>query len=70
MASERVGDMTLKDLTTLIEKTVEERFVVIKRRQVDSRSTAEILASIDEHMWTPPPGAKSSLELLREDRDR
>ncbi|MBR8837219.1 MAG: aminopeptidase P family protein [Stigonema ocellatum SAG 48.90 = DSM 106950] len=25
---------------------------------------------IDRHRWTPPPGAKSSLELLREDRDR
>jgi hypothetical protein len=39
------------------------------RRPKDPRSVEEILASIDRHRWTPPPGAKSSLEMLREDRD-
>ncbi len=27
------------------------------------------MASIDRHRWTPPPGAPSVVELLREDRD-
>jgi hypothetical protein len=36
----------------------------------DTRSLEEVFASIDRHMWTPPPGAKSSLELLREDREQ
>jgi hypothetical protein len=35
----------------------------------DTRSMEEVFESIDRNMWTPPPGAKSSLELLREDRD-
>jgi len=30
----------------------------------------EVVKSIEENRWTPPPGAKSSLEMLREDRDR
>jgi hypothetical protein len=34
------------------------------------RSVEEVLAAIERDQWTPPPGAKSSLELLREDRDR
>ncbi len=36
----------------------------------DPRTLEEVFESIDRNMWTPPPGAKSSLELLREDRDR
>jgi hypothetical protein len=36
----------------------------------DTRSLEEVEASIRRNRWTPPPGAKSSLELLREDRDR
>jgi hypothetical protein len=38
-------------------------------RPKDARSVEEILASIDRHRINLPPGAKSSLELLREDRD-
>lgn len=36
----------------------------------DNRTWEEVQESIDRNMWTPPPGAKSSLELLREDRER
>jgi hypothetical protein len=70
MAVERVGDMTLDELTQIIETVVDRRLrLQPMSRPKDPRSVEEILASIDRHMWTPPPGAKSPLELLREDRD-
>lgn len=79
----RVGDMTLEELRTVVEAIVVdkmEKFTLIReglanvRRlpgdQPDNRTYEEVLASIERNRWTPPPGAKSSLELLREDRDR
>lgn len=69
MASQRVADMTLEELNQLIEVTVDRRFQVWSRPQEDKRSMAEVLASIQRNRITLPPGAKSSLELLREDRD-
>jgi hypothetical protein len=70
MAVERVGDMTLDELTQIIEGVVDRRLrLQPMRRPKDPRSVTEILASIDRHRITLPPGAKSSLELLREDRD-
>jgi hypothetical protein len=64
MAVERVTDMTIDELKALIDQRIHQ---VLKPQ--DARSVQEILESIDRNMWTPPPGAKSSLELLREDRD-
>jgi hypothetical protein len=70
MAVERVGDMTLDELTQIIETVVDRRLrLQPMSRPKDPRSVEEILASIDRHMWTPPPGAKSSLEMIRESRD-
>jgi hypothetical protein len=65
----RLVDMTLEELQTMIDKTVERKLQQLLGTP-DPRSLEEIFDSIDRHMWTPPPGAKSSLELLREDRDR
>ena len=76
MASERVGDMTMGELISLIHREVrvreleDERVKRLLTVPKDSRTVKEILASIEEHMWTPPPGSPSTLELLREDRDR
>ena len=64
MALDRVTDMTVDELKALIDQRIQE---ALKPR--DTRSVQEILESIDRNMWTPPPGAKSTLELLREDRD-
>jgi hypothetical protein len=64
MAVQRIVDMTLDDLKALIDQRIHEVF-----KPQDNRTVEEILESIDRNMWTPPPGAKSSLELLREDRD-
>ena len=70
MATERVGDMTMDELNSFVEEKIDKRIQNRVFHLQDTRSVEEILRSIDRHMWTPPPGAKSSLELLREDRDR
>ncbi len=69
MAVERVADMTLDDLKEFVVTTVDRRIQETIRPK-DKRSVEEILASIDRHMWTPPPGTPSTLEMLREDRDQ
>ena len=72
MATERVGDMSMQELRKFVEAIVEEKNqqkVRISTRPESKRSVKEILDSIDQHRWTPPPGSKSSLEFLREDRD-
>ncbi len=67
MNTKRVADMTINDLKTFVTQVVDEK---LQPAPKDPRSLQEVLESIDRHMWTPPLGAKSTLELLREDRDR
>jgi hypothetical protein len=69
METKLVKDMTVDELKAMIASIVDER-LRNKEKPGDKRSLQEIFDSIDRHRWTPPPGAKSSLELLREDRDR
>jgi len=69
MDKERVGDMTLEELKALIETTVDQRMRKV-RTLGGKRNVREVLDSIDKHLWTSPPGTPSTLELLREDRDR
>jgi hypothetical protein len=69
MAVERVSDMTVKELKALIDEAIDRRLQEILKPK-DTRSVEEILESIDRHIYTPPPGTPSTLELLREDRDR
>jgi hypothetical protein len=72
-----VASMTLEELKTFIEDTIDERltqllgtFELSEEPDVGNDLTwDEIRASVERHRWTPPPGAKSSLELLREDRE-
>ena len=68
MASERVGDMTIDELKALIGEVVEQRLKGLETPKSE-RSREEVLASIKRNRWTPPPGSRSTLELLREDRD-
>jgi len=68
MAVERIGEMTLTELKQLIKHEVDERLEGLLKPKT-TRSLQEILDSIDQHMWTPPPGTPSTGELLREDRD-
>lgn len=69
METKLVKDMTVDELKAMIATVVDER-LRNKEQRGEKRSLQEIFDSIDRHRWTPPPGAKSSLELLREDRDR
>jgi len=68
MSSRPISNMTVEELNQLIEEVVDRRLQAILKPQ-DNRSAAEILAVIKKHRLTLPEGAKSSLELLREDRD-
>jgi hypothetical protein len=69
MVAQRVADMTLEELKVLVEEIVDKRIQRgIKPRS--TRSVKEINESIRRHRWTPPEGAPTNQELLREDRDR
>lgn len=76
MASERIGDMTMEELVSVIQREVNARHQEDERMKRlltvprDNRSLKEILDSIDRHRFTPPLGSPSTLELLREDRNR
>ncbi|XWK87923.1 MAG: hypothetical protein U7127_27685 [Phormidium sp.] len=71
MGEKRVADLTIEEFKTLVYDLVDERLQHWKKPEkiVPKRSLQEILDSIDRHRWTPPPGAKSTLEMIREDRD-
>lgn len=69
MATERIGDMTLDELNNLIESAIDRHFKYQILKLDDKRSMAEINESIRRHRITPPPNAKSALQMLREDRD-
>lgn len=74
--TDTIANMTHSELEHLINTLIEQRlkhllgeFEIDDNEALDTRSLEEVYASIDAHMWTPPSGAKSSLELLREDRE-
>jgi hypothetical protein len=64
-----IKDLTVEDLEAMIDEAIERKLGALLGTP-DPRTLDEIFESIDRNMWTPPPGAKSSHELLREDRDR
>ena len=77
MASERIGDMTMDELVSVIQREVNHkmRFIDTKRLndfepKHDSRSVDEINDAIKRHRHTVAVGTPSTLELLREDRNR
>jgi Tfp pilus assembly protein PilN len=65
MAAQRITDMTLEQLTQLIDQRIKH----IVSAQKDTRTMAEVNASIRRNRIVPPAGAKSALEMVREDRD-
>jgi hypothetical protein len=72
-----IANMTLDELKKFVQETIDERltqmlgtFEIPDESDEDNNLTwDDIRVSVERHRWTPPPGAKSSLELLREDRD-
>ena len=57
MATERVADMTLEELTELIDERIKR---LVASRNVDTRTMAEVNASIRRNRIVPPHGAKSA----------
>lgn len=72
-----IQNMTLEELKQFVENLIDERltrllgtFELSEEEADEGLSWDEIRAAVERHRWTPPPNAKSSLELLREDRGR
>ncbi len=76
-----VEKMTLEELSRLIDQRIDERLTGLLGKfevdegeffpdeEPDNRTWEQVKQDIERDRWTPPPGAKSSLELLREGRD-
>ncbi len=76
-----IANMTVEELKQMIDESVNRRLkellgefeiddeTFFGDEAPDTRNLEEIFESIDQNMWTPPAGAKTSLELLREDRE-
>lgn len=69
--TEKLGDMDMQELRRIIEEVVDERLHAkpTSYRQRSDQPVDELISSMLQNIWVPPAGAKSSLELLREDRD-
>lgn len=72
MGEKRVADLTIEEFKALMSEIIDERLRLWQQPQpvVDKEALKKTFESIDRHLWTPPPGAPSTLEMLREDRDR
>jgi hypothetical protein len=68
MSSQPISNMTRDELNQLIEEMIDRRLQAMWKPR-SNRTTEEILGVLEQHRFTPPKGAKSTLELLREDRD-
>ncbi len=71
-----IATMTLDDLKQFVQETVDERLtnmlgkLDVNETSMDENLTWEEIRSLaNTYRWTPPANAKTSLELLREDRD-
>jgi hypothetical protein len=72
-----IANMTMEELKKFVEDTIDERLTQLlgtfeipeEPDQDDNLTWDEIRASVERHRWTPPPGAKSSRDFLRESRD-
>lgn len=79
--TETIGQMTRDELTRFVDERVQIRYItsrygaeIIDGRLFfsypsDGRTLEDVFASIDANMWTPPPGAPTTQELLRQERD-
>ena len=72
-----IANMTLDELKKFIEATIDEHFTQLlgkfemsdESNEFDDLTWDEIRTAVEQYRWTPPSGAKSSLEFLREDRE-
>lgn len=70
MASERIGDMTKDELKSWVIELIEARMIYWPGEKPDNRSPKEVFESIQKNRLKRKPGEPSTLEMLREDRDR
>jgi hypothetical protein len=69
--ADSIEHMTRAELRALIEDILREHQTrPTSYTVVPDRPLKVILAEMRANRWTPPPDAKSPLEMLREDRDR
>jgi hypothetical protein len=72
-----IANMTVEELKKFVEDMIDERItrwlgqfeIPDEPEEEDDLTWDEINDLVERHRWTPPPGAKSSLEFLREDRE-
>jgi hypothetical protein len=76
-----IAQMTLEELQRLIDDRIDARLTMLLGKfelaegelfvdeETDTRTWEQVKQDIERDRWTPPPDAKSSLELLREDRE-
>lgn len=67
---ERLGERVDKRLSVFRSKTELEEKGFLPNNSADLRNWEQVKQDVKRHRWTPPSGAKSPLELLRDDRDR
>ena len=68
---ERIGNMTRRELEALINQIIDQRMSnMLWSGQRRDRPLKEVLESMRKNIFKPAPGQPSSLEMLREDRDR
>jgi hypothetical protein len=66
-----VTDMTMADLKAFILEVIyEDERSWGKKQGIRGEGIRELIEAMRQNMIVSPPGAKTSLELLREDRDR
>lgn len=70
MTVEAVVPMTRDELDTFVRNIVQEEKGTRVYRQVSNRPMSEVFEEIRKHRIIPKPGQPSTLEMLREDRDR
>ena len=76
-----LANMTLEQLQQLIDQRIDEKLTALLGKfeidedeffadeEPDTRTWEQVKQDIERDRWTPPPGGKSSLDFLREDRD-
>lgn len=72
-----ISGMTYRELRALIAVEVQARLSETVEAEIegyilepDMEEAAQALDWLREHRWTPPSGSPTSLDLLRQDRDR
>ena len=64
----RIADLKLEELQAMIDQAVERKLRELLFLPNEVHSLEEVFDAVDRHRWTPPPGSRSTLQLLREDR--